>query len=328
MIEIKKNKIEIGKLKLDNNIFMAPLAGITDSPFREIVSELGSGLNFTEMVSAKGLYYKDQNTNRLTKVSKNETTVGIQIFGNDPYIMSEVVKRYINTNENFKLVDINMGCPAPKIVKNGEGSALMKDLGLAEKVLKSVVEASDKDVSVKFRLGWDESSINYLELGKIAENSGVSMVTLHPRTRKDYYSGKADWNATKKLKESLLIPVVGNGDINSVDDIENIFKETNCDAISLARGAISNPYLFTRIDYNPNLEEIIKLIKKHYKLKIDLIGEKVAIKEMRKHIAWYLKGFRNSNTLKNEINTLNDLKEIMNLLDNYLEESRGWEFVG
>lgn len=327
MIEIRKKKINIGKLELDNNIFMAPLAGITDSPFRVIVSDLGSGLNFTEMVSAKGLYYKDKGTSRLMKVSKDENTLGVQIFGNDPYIMSEVVKRYINENEDFKMVDINMGCPAPKIVKNGEGSALMKNLPLAEEVLKAVVKASEKEVSVKFRLGWDESSINYLELGKIAEDAGVSMVTLHPRTRMAYYSGKANWEATKKLKEILEIPVIGNGDINSLTDIENIFSETNCDGISLARGAISNPFLFTRTDYKASLEEIIKLIKRHYLLKIDLIGERVAIKEMRKHIAWYLKGYRNSNTLKNEINSLNDLDEIIKILDNYLEESRRWEFV-
>lgn len=321
MTEIKRKKINIGKLELKNNIFMAPLAGITDLAFREIVSEFGSGLNFTEMVSAKGMYYEDPGTNRLLKISDKETTLGIQIFGNDPYIMSEVTKRYINENKKISMIDINMGCPAPKIVKNGEGSALMKDLKQAGKVLKAVVEASEKPVSVKFRLGWDENSINYKELGKIAEDSGVSMVTLHPRTRKSYYSGTADWNAIKELKEILTIPVIGNGDLNTIEDIENMFKITKCDGVSLARGAIQNPFLFLGKSYIPNLEEVISLIKKHYNLKIDAIGERVAIKEMRKHVAWYLKGQRNSNILKNEINQLNDLEEIYYLLDKYLEES-------
>ncbi len=321
MTEIKRKKINIGKLELDNNIFMAPLAGITDLAFREIVSELGSGLNFTEMVSAKGMYYNDPGTKRLLKTSDRETTLGIQIFGNDPYIMSEVTKRYINENEKISMIDINMGCPAPKIVKNGEGSALMKDLNKAGNVLKAVVDASEKPVSVKFRLGWDENSINYKELGKIAEDVGVSMVTLHPRTRKSYYSGNADWTAIRELKEILTIPVIGNGDLNSVEDIEKMFELTKCDGVSLARGAIQNPFMFTGKSYNPKLEEIISLIKKHYALKIDAIGERVAIKEMRKHVAWYLKGQRNSNTLKNEVNQLDDLERIYYLLDKYLEES-------
>ncbi|QQK09149.1 tRNA dihydrouridine synthase DusB [Miniphocaeibacter halophilus] len=319
--------MKIGNLELNNNVFMAPLAGITDAAFREIVSEMGSGLNFTEMISAKGLYYKDKGTNRLLKISNKETTLGVQIFGNDPYIMSEVVKRYINENESISMVDINMGCPAPKIVKNGEGSALMKDLSLAEKVIKAVVKASEKDVSVKFRLGWDDNSINYLEMGKIAEYCGVSMVTLHPRTRKAYYSGKANWDAIRQLKEELSVPVIGNGDLNTCTDIENMFKLTKCNGVSLGRGALQNPFLFTGTNYVPTLKEIIELIKKHYALKINLIGERVAIKEMRKHVAWYLKGQRNSNILKNEINTLNDLNEIFAKLDLFLESSNEVENV-
>lgn len=327
MKEIKRVPIKIGKLEIENNIFMAPLAGITDAAFREIVTEMGSGLNFTEMVSAKGLYYKDKGTNRLLKISNRETTLGVQIFGNDPYIMSEVVKRYINENERVAMVDINMGCPAPKIVKNGEGSALMKDLSLAGEIIKAVVKASEKEVSVKFRLGWDENNINYIELGKIAEGNGVSMVTLHPRTRKAYYSGKADWEAIRQLKEVLTIPVIGNGDLNSCNDIENMFELTKCNGVSLARGALQNPFLFTRTNYSPTLREIIELIKKHYALKINLIGERVAIKEMRKHVAWYLKGQRNSNSLKNEINTLNDLDKIFEKLDLFLESSNEVENV-
>ncbi|MDL2311005.1 tRNA dihydrouridine synthase DusB [Peptostreptococcaceae bacterium OttesenSCG-928-C18] len=327
MTEIKQKSIKIGNIKLKNNIFMAPLAGITDASFREIVSNFGSGLNFTEMVSAKGLYYGDKGTNRLLKKSTNETVLGVQIFGNDPYIMSEVVKRNFSENDDFLIIDINMGCPAPKIVKNGEGSALMKDLKLAEKILKAVVSASEKNVSVKFRLGWDDDSINYIELGKIAENSGVNMVTLHPRTRKAYYSGKADWEAIKKLKEQLNIPVIGNGDLNSIEDIRNMLDYTLCDGVSLARGALQNPYLFTGTNYTPKLKELLELIKKHYILKIDLIGERIAINEMRKHVAWYLKGLRNSNELKNKINSLNDLNEIFSLLEAFENESRRYKNV-
>ncbi|WP_242491869.1 tRNA dihydrouridine synthase DusB [Miniphocaeibacter massiliensis] len=327
MIEIKRKKINIGKLELDNNIFMAPLAGITDASFREIASELGSGLNFTEMVSAKGLYHSDKGTKRLLKKSKNETNLGVQIFGNDPYIMSEIIKRNFNENDDFIMIDINMGCPAPKIVKNGEGSALMKDLKLADKILRAVVKSSNKEVSVKFRLGWDEESINYVELGKIAENAGVSMVTLHPRTRKAYYSGKADWNAIKKLKEELSIPVIGNGDLNSEIAIYEMFNYTLCDGVSLARGALQNPYLFSRTNYKPKLDELIELIKKHYFLKIDLVGERIGINEMRKHVAWYLKGLRNSNELKNRINTLNTLEEIFLSLDKFKNESRRCDIV-
>ena len=316
MKEILRNKIEIGKLKLDNNLFMAPMAGITDRAFREIVSEFGSGLNFTEMVSAKGLYYKDKNTKTLMDRG-TETTLSIQIFGSDPDIMGSVVKDYLNNDDRFQGVDINMGCPAPKIVKNGDGSALMRDLDLAKRVIDKVVSASEKPVSVKFRLGWDEDNINYLELGKICEELGVSFVTLHPRTRDAFYSGEADWDAIAKLKSHLSIPVIGNGDVNTPKDIEDMFNQTNCDGILLARGALENPYLFSRME-KPDIATMIELIKMHLNLKCEYLGERVAVTQMRKHIAWYLKGFRNSKELKNKINTVDKKELVEKVLDEYL----------
>lgn len=328
MKEIKNtDKFKIADLELKNNIFLAPLAGITDTAFRIIANELGVGLSFTEMVSAKGLFYEDKKTDTLTYIDPKERNTGIQIFGSDPKIMSEVVKRNINHRNDISSIDINMGCPAPKIVKNGEGSALMKDLNQAEKVLKAVVEASNKPVSVKFRLGWDENSINYIELGKIAEDVGVDFVTLHPRTRKAFYSGNADWNAIKLLKENLSIPVIGNGDINKYSDIQKMIDYTNCDGVSIGRGALNNPYIFNKND-NPSIEEIINLIKKHYILKIKFIGENQAIKEMRKHVAWYLKGYRNSNKLKNHINKLYDLVEIFSCLDDFLINYKNYNDEG
>lgn len=316
MKEILRNKTEIGKLKLDNNLFMAPMAGITDRAFREIVSDLGSGLNFTEMVSAKGLYYKDKKTKMLMDRG-DEATLSIQIFGSDPDIMGSVVKNYLNDDDRFQGVDINMGCPAPKIVKNGDGSALMRDLDLAKRVIDKVVTASKKPVSVKFRLGWDEDNINYLELGKICEELGVSFVTLHPRTRNAFYSGEADWDAIAKLKEHLSIPVIGNGDVNTPDDIENMFAQTNCDGILLARGALENPYLFSRME-KPDIVTMIELIMMHLNLKCEYLGERVAVTQMRKHIAWYLKGFRNSKELKNKINTVDKKEKVEEILDEYL----------
>ncbi|WP_300408952.1 tRNA dihydrouridine synthase DusB [Lagierella sp.] len=318
MTEILKRSMKIGKLKLDNNLFMAPMAGITDRAFREIVSANGSGLNFTEMVSAKGLYYEDNNTKKLMDRG-DESPLGIQIFGSDPDIMGAVVSKYLNSDDRFDLIDINMGCPAPKIVKNGDGSALMKDLKLAARVIEKVVANSEKPVSVKFRLGWDEDNINYLELGKICQDLGVSFVTLHPRTRKAFYSGKADWDAIGELKSRLDIPVIGNGDIYQADDIEKMFKQTNCDGIALARGALENPFLFSRIIEEPTLREMVELIKYHLELKSKYLGEKIAVTEMRKHIAWYLKGFRNSKEIKNKINKVDEKETVVKILNDYLE---------
>ena len=311
--------LRIGDVDFNKPRCMAPLAGITDSAFRVLISEKGCDLSFTEMISAKGLYYKDPKTKELSYVDPREGLAGIQIFGSDPDIISQVIKTDVTPREDLFSIDFNMGCPAPKIVKNGEGSALMKDLDKAKRIISTIVEVSKKPVSIKFRLGWDEDSINYLELGKICQEEGVDFITLHARTRAAYYSGRADWTAIKNLKESVKIPVMGNGDLFLEEDIQRMFDETKCDGVFIARGALENPNLFGTGEVM-SLEDKISLIKDHYHLKIAQKGERRSIPEMRKHVSWYLKGFKNSKKLKDKINKENDLKVILEDLDSFLKE--------
>lgn len=311
--------LKIGNKEFDKLKGMAPLAGITDSSFRKIVREKGCQLSFTEMVSAKGIFYNDPKTHELLHIDKEEGLVGAQIFGRDPDILGKVIEEKLNQREEIFSIDLNMGCPAPKVVKNGDGSALMKEPELAKRIIHRMVESSEKPVSVKFRLGWDEDQINYLEIGRICQEAGVDFVTLHPRTRKAFYSGKADWEAIKILKEELDIPVMGNGDLFSKEDIDKMIDFTNCDGVFVARGALQNPNIFGDGKTIP-LGEIIELIKKHYSLKIEQKGERRSIPEMRKHIAWYLKGVPHSNILKNKINTENSLTVIFDLLEQFEKE--------
>lgn len=317
--ERKQNMLKIGNKEFEKLVGMAPLAGITDSSFRKIIKERGCQFSFTEMVSAKGIYYKDPKTEELLHIDPEEGLVGAQIFGRDPEILSKVIKENLNHREDIFSIDLNMGCPAPKVVKNGDGSALMKEPETAERIINAMVESSTKPVSVKFRLGWDEENINFLEIGKICEEAGVSFVTLHPRTRKAFYSGKADWDSIKILKEELSIPVMGNGDLFSKEDIEKMFRHTLCDGVFVGRGALQNPNIFGEGE-SLSLQKIVELIKKHYSLKIAQKGERRAIPEMRKHIAWYLKGVPNSNPLKNKINTENNLQTIFKLLEKFERE--------
>lgn len=317
--ERKQNMLKIGNKEFEKLVGMAPLAGITDSSFRKIIKERGCQFSFTEMVSAKGIYYKDPKTEELLHIDPEEGLVGAQIFGRDPEILSKVIKENLNHREDIFSIDLNMGCPAPKVVKNGDGSALMKEPETAERIINTMVESSTKPVSVKFRLGWDEENINFLEIGKICEKAGVSFVTLHPRTRKAFYAGKADWDSIKILKEELSIPVMGNGDLFSKEDIEKMFRHTLCDGVFVGRGALQNPNIFGEGE-SLSLQKIVELIKKHYSLKIAQKGERRAIPEMRKHIAWYLKGVPNSNPLKNKINTENNLQTIFRLLEEFERE--------
>ena len=317
--ERKQNMLKIGNKEFEKLVGMAPLAGITDSSFRKIIKERGCQFSFTEMVSAKGIYYKDPKTEELLHIDPEEGLVGAQIFGRDPEILSKVIKENLNHREDIFSIDLNMGCPAPKVVKNGDGSALMKEPETAERIINTMVESSTKPVSVKFRLGWDEENINFLEIGKICEKAGVSFVTLHPRTRKAFYAGKADWDSIKILKEELSIPVMGNGDLFSKEDIEKMFRHTLCDGVFVGRGALQNPNIFGEGE-SLSLQKIVELIKKHYSLKIAQKGERRAIPEMRKHIAWYLKGVPNSNPLKNKINTENNLQTIFKLLEEFERE--------
>ncbi|WFA07715.1 tRNA dihydrouridine synthase DusB [Tissierella sp. Yu-01] len=318
--------MKIGNVNLDNNVFLAPMAGVSDMAFRIICRQMGAGLVFSEMVSAKGMYYKDEKTKELTAIDERERPVALQIFGSDPDIMSNIVEKYLNEREDLDIIDINMGCPAPKIVKNGDGCALMKDPHLAGEIMKKVVRATNKPVTVKFRMGWDGKSRNGIEIAKIAEASGISAVTVHARTRDMFYSGKADWNFIKEVKESISIPVIGNGDIFQPEDGLRMLDETGCDAISIGRGSMGNPWIFRRIinlmngkeDIPPTDEEIIKMAINHMNMVCNLKGEKTGVREMRKQLAWYLKGMRKSNEIKNSINTIEDKNQIIKILMDYL----------
>ena len=305
--------MKIGNLNLDNKVFLSPMAGVTDLPFRLICKEQNCGMLYTEMVNAKALCYDDQNTKKMLKIEKEEHPVAIQIFGSDPEYMGGAAK-ILNSYPN-EILDINMGCPAPKVVKNGDGSALLKNPELAEKVLRAVVENSEKPVTLKIRKGWDDTCINAVEIAKMAEDCGISAIAVHGRTREQYYSGKADWDIIREVKENVSIPVIGNGDVFEVEDAINMLNKTNCDAIMIGRGAQGNPWIFKRINHymqtgeilpEPTLEEKIDTAMKHLKLAVQEHGEYVAVREMRKHIAWYLKGLRNSARVRDEINKLKD----------------------
>lgn len=320
--------MKIGNVTLDNKVFLSPMAGVTDLPFRLICKEQDCGMLYTEMINAKALCYDDQNTKKMLKIEEEEHPVAVQIFGSDPAFMggaAEILNEYPN-----EILDINMGCPAPKVIKNGDGSALMKNPKLAEEVLKSVVKNSKKPVTLKIRKGWDDNNINAVEIAKIAEASGISALAIHGRTREQYYSGKADWDVIAKIKESINIPVIGNGDVFEVEDAINMINKTNCDAIMIGRGAQGNPWIFKRINHymktgeilpEPTGEEKINTALKHLKLAIDEHGEYVAVREMRKHIAWYLKGLRGSARLRDEINKIESYEEVVNKLCDYLSHS-------
>ena len=320
--------MKIGNVSIDSNVFLAPMAGVTDLPFRLICKEMDCGMVYTEMVSAKGLYYGDYKTEELLAIDDREKPVVIQIFGSDPDIMGRAAY-LLNDRENIML-DINMGCPTPKIVKNGDGSALMRNPTLAGRVIKAVVKESIKPVTVKIRKGWDDDNINAVEMAKIIEDNGGSAVTVHGRTREQFYSGNADWSIIKKVKAAVDIPVIGNGDVFTVRDAEVLLKETCCDGMMIGRGSQGNPWIFKEINHflqtgevlsEPSLEERIAVALKHMGLVIEMKGEYIAIREMRKHIAWYMKGFKNSAQLRNKINKIGSHEELQNILQEYLMEN-------
>lgn len=319
--------MKIGNLNLDNKVFLSPMAGVTDLPFRLICKEQDCGMLYTEMVNAKALCYDDQNTKKMLKIEEEEHPVAIQIFGSDPEYMGGAAK-ILNSYPN-EILDINMGCPAPKVVKNGDGSALLKNPELAAKVLRAVVDNSEKPVTLKIRKGWDDTCINAVEIAKIAQDCGISAIAVHGRTREQYYSGKADWDIIKEVKQNVSIPVIGNGDVFEVEDAINMLNKTNCDAIMIGRGAQGNPWIFKRINHymqtgeilpGPTLEEKIDTAMKHLKLAVQEHGEYVAVREMRKHIAWYLKGLRNSAKVRDEINKIESYEEVVNKLKGYMQD--------
>jgi tRNA-dihydrouridine synthase B len=313
-------EINIGNVKLNNNIFLAPMAGITDMPFRIICKEFGAGLVYTEMISSKGMFYNDGKTKKLMDIDERERPVAVQIFGSDPEIMGNIAAEISNEAE---IIDINMGCPAPKIIKNGEGAKLMLQPDLIDKITKEVIKKAEVPVTIKIRKGWNNDNINAVEIAKIAEANGVSAITVHGRTRAEYYSGICDLDIIKKVKENVKIPVIGSGDVVDGLTAQKMFEITNCDAIMIGRGSNGNPWVFrevinflknNEVITKPGLEEKLNIILKHLDMSIKFKGEYTAVREMRKHLAWYLKGIQNASTIKNNINKIEDIDELKKLL--------------
>lgn len=317
--------MKIGNVEINNRVFLAPMAGVTDMPFRILCKEQGCGMVYTEMVSAKGMHYNDEKSAQLTLLDEKEKPGAVQIFGSDPDIMAEVAAKL--NESDASIIDINMGCPAPKITKNGEGSALMKRPELVAKIVKAVVCASNKPVTVKIRKGWDDTTVNAIEIAQLAQENGASAVTVHGRTREQYYSGQADWNIIRQVKQNVSIPVIGNGDIIGPKEAERMLEETGCDAIMIGRGAQGNPWIFNQIIKYledgtiipaPTPQQKIETIIRHMNMLIEHKGERTAILEMRAHMAWYIKGLRDATYTKQKIFKLTDKDEIISLLQGFL----------
>ncbi len=318
--------MQIGNVIIPGNIFLAPMAGVTDLPFRLLCREQGASMVYTEMISAKAMHYQDKTTIELSRVHPDEKPVAVQIFGSEPEIMAEAAARF-SEREDIAVIDINMGCPAPKIVKNGEGCALMRNPSLVRNLLREVVKASSKPVTVKLRKGWDETCTNVLDIALICEEEGVKAVTVHGRTRDQYYSGKADWSIIKEAKRRLSVPVIGNGDVAVPEDAGRMLEETGCDAVMVGRGAQGNPWLFRNIieylrsgSYPKAIlpRERLSMILRHYALMEEYKGDHTALLEMRKHVAWYLHGLPGAARIRTEIFKTQSIDEAKKLLSEYI----------
>ena len=315
---------KIGNVEIKGKLVLGPMAGVTDLPFRMLCKEQGADLIYTEMVSAKGIMYNNKNTIPLLEVREEERPVALQLFGSDPKILGDMAHKI--EDRNFDIIDINMGCPVPKIVNNGEGSALMDNPKLIGEIVKSVVESTNKPVTIKFRKCFKEDVLNAVEIAQIAEENGASAVAVHPRSRGQYYSGKADWNVITDVKKAVSIPVIGNGDVFTPEDAERMLKETGCDAIMLARGVRGNPWLFSQIKHylstgehlpKPDRNELIEMILRHARMQIEIKGEYMGIREMRKHVAWYTTGYNNAARLRNYVNQVESYDDLARLLDRW-----------
>lgn len=321
---------KIGKIEIENKLVLGPMAGVTDLPFRLLCKEQGAGLIYTEMVSAKGIYYNNKNTDALLDVEEKERPVALQLFGEDPYIMSEMAKRI--EHRNFDILDINMGCPVPKVVNNGEGSALMKNPKRIGEIVTAIAKAIEKPVTVKIRKGFTEQTVNAVEVAKVIEESGAAAVAVHARTREQYYSGKADWDIIRQVKEAVSIPVIGNGDVASPQDVLSMIDQTGCDGVMIARGVRGNPWLFAQINAfinegwelpKPSIKEVTEMILRHARMAIEYKGEFTAIHEMRKHVAWYTHGYPCSTRLRGRVNEIESYEDLMSLMGEYLELIEG-----
>lgn len=312
------SKLAIGDVTLDNNVILAPMAGVTDLPFRLLCREMGAGMVCMEMVSAKAIYYNNKNTEELLTIHPQEQPASLQLFGSDPEIVAEMAARI--EERPFSVLDFNMGCPVPKVVNNGEGSALMKNPELAEKLLTALVKAVKKPVTVKIRKGFDDSCVNAVEIAKIAEHCGVAAVAVHGRTRAQYYSGRADWDIIRQVKEAVKIPVIGNGDVDSPQAAKAMLESTSCDGIMIGRAAQGNPWIFREtvrfledgsLLPGPNRAEKKEIVLRHAALQREVKGEYTAVREMRKHLAWYTSGMPHSARFRGMINSIETMEGLL-----------------